>query len=143
MTCCSRVLIVILSILMLTAFSACQTPKKRKAEERRAAIEDAVTGQVSYRERIALPPGAMVTIRLHDVTDSVLIAEQGLDDPGQVPITFRVEYDSTLIQPRHTYQLSGEIRVNGELWFQSTDVYEVITGGSPQHVVLGLRSVDR
>jgi putative lipoprotein len=33
-----------------------------------AAEEIAVTGEVSYRERIALPPNAVLTVRLLDVS---------------------------------------------------------------------------
>ena len=57
-----------------------------------------VTGSVTYRERIALPPSAVVTVKLVDVSladaPSVLIAEQVIRTEGrQVPFEFALDYD--------------------------------------------------
>ena len=57
----------------------------------------AVTGTVTYRERIALPPeGVVVTIKVEDVSradaPAVTIGEQIIENPGhQVPIPFEIE----------------------------------------------------
>ena len=56
-----------------------------------------VTGTVTYRERIALSPQAVVEVKLEDVSRAdaaaVTIGEQTITNPGQVPIDFEIEYD--------------------------------------------------
>jgi putative lipoprotein len=51
-----------------------------------------VTGTLTYRERIALPPGAVAEVWLLDTSladaPSVEIAHQRIDDPGNPPIPF-------------------------------------------------------
>ena len=61
-----------------------------------------VTGTVTYRERIALPPDAVVEIKLLDVSPmdvaATLIAEQAIIPQHQVPIAFALPYTrSTLM----------------------------------------------
>ena len=55
-----------------------------------------VSGSVTYRERLALSPGAKLVVELRDVSyqdaAAPLIARQTISDPGQVPIKFKVEY---------------------------------------------------
>jgi len=95
----------------------------------------AVTGTVTYLERIAMPQGAVVTVRLEDVSRAdvaaVLLGQQVITAPGQVPVAYRVEYDSGSIDARNTYTVRAEIRVNGQLWATSTQAYLVITRGHP------------
>ena len=68
-----------------------------------AAEEVAVTGEVSYRERIALPPNAALTVRLLDVSladaPETVVAEQTIDPAGQVPINFEIKFDSAVSNP--------------------------------------------
>ena len=95
----------------------------------------AVTGTVTYRERIAMPPGAVVTVRLEDVSladaAAVPVADQVITNPGNVPVPYSVEYDSMMINPVRTYAVRAEIRVGATLWATTTSSYPVITGGSP------------
>ena len=57
-----------------------------------AAAPASLRGSVSYRERIALPPGATVTVRLIDVSladaPSQTIAETTIRPRGKVPVPF-------------------------------------------------------
>jgi putative lipoprotein len=95
----------------------------------------AVTGTVTYLERIAMPQGAVVTVRLEDVSvadvAAVLLDQQVITAPGNVPVPYRVEYDSGSIDERHTYAVRAEIRVGGQLWATTTQSHLVITGGHP------------
>jgi putative lipoprotein len=95
----------------------------------------AVTGTVTYLERIAMPQGAIVTVRLQDVSladvSAVLLAEQVITNPGNVPVPYRVEYDGTLINPARNYAVRADIRVGGTLWATTTRSYPVITRGNP------------
>ena len=98
-----------------------------------------VTGSVTYRERLALTPGATLVVELRDVSyadaPAPLIARQTISGPGQVPIKFEVEYSRDDINPRNTYGLSARIvESNGRLAFTNDTAYDVITRGNPDKV---------
>ncbi len=99
----------------------------------------AVTGTVTYRERLALSPGAELVMELRDVSyvdaAAPLIARQTISNPGQVPITFRVEYNRDDVDPRNTYGISARvIEADGRLAFTNDTAYDVITRGNPSKV---------
>jgi putative lipoprotein len=94
-----------------------------------AAEQVSITGEVFYRERIALPPTAVLTVRLSDVSladapESVL-AEQKIDPAGQVPIKFEIKVDPAVFQPMMSYALSARITVDNTLWFTNDERYSV------------------
>lgn len=95
----------------------------------------AVTGDVLYRERIAMPPGAVVKVQVADVSKADapadVIGEQLIDNPGNVPVKFSIPYDGGRIQPGNTYAVSARIEVNGKLMWISTTHIPVITNGNP------------
>ena len=98
-----------------------------------------VTGTVTYRERIALTPGAVVSVQLRDTSlmdvASELIAEQVITNPGQVPISFEVRYNKDDINPRNTYSIQARItESDGRLAFINDTAYDVITRGNPTRV---------
>ena len=98
-----------------------------------------VSGMVTYRERIALTPGASLVVELRDVSladaAAPLIARQTIADPGQVPINFKVEYSSDDIDSRHTYAIQARIiESDGRLAFINDMAYNVITRGNTDHV---------
>ncbi len=98
-----------------------------------AAAPASLRGTVAYRERIALPPGATVTVRLIDVSladaPSRTIAETTIRPRGQVPVPFVLRYNDRDIRPRRSYALSAEIRDRDRLLFTTTTRYSVLTGG--------------
>ena len=106
-----------------------------------------VSGTVTYRERIALSPGAVVTVRLVDTSyadgPSELIGEQVIPDPGRIPIDFRVPYSRDAIDPRNTYSISVRIEeTDGRLAFVNDTAYDVITRGNPTRVDMVLVMVE-
>lgn len=82
-----------------------------------------VTGQITYRERIALPPTAQVEIQLSDVSlmdaPSRTIAQQRFTADGrQVPFAFSLTVDQRPLDPRHSYAVSARITdASGRLMF--------------------------
>lgn len=80
-----------------------------------------ITGDLAYRERIALPESAVATVSLLDVSladaPSRTLAEQVIDPAGQIPIGFVLEVDAAAIEAGHTYALAARIEVEGEVWF--------------------------
>jgi len=97
-----------------------------------------VTGTVTYREKIALTPEATVTVQLVDVSradaPAITIGEQVIENPGQVPISFEIEYDPSAIDQRFTYAVQVRIMEGDKLAFINDTAYHVITRDSPTHV---------
>jgi uncharacterized lipoprotein YbaY len=97
----------------------------------------AVTGTVTYLQRIALASGSVVTVRLQDVSradaPAVVLGEQVITTTGQqVPIPFSIAYDPATIVPTNTYSVAARITgPDGTLLFTSTTANLVITQGRP------------
>jgi uncharacterized lipoprotein YbaY len=104
-----------------------------------------ISGTVSYREGVAMPPGAVLTISLLDTSradaPSELVAEVVLDDPGNGPIDFELAYDPAVIDDRHTYAVRTTIEVDGALRWTSTSAHLVVTNGQPTRVEVPLTRV--
>ena len=100
----------------------------------------AVTGSVTYRERIALPPTAQIEVTLADVSladaPSRTLAEQVTPLEGRgPPYTFNLAYDPAEIRENHSYAVRAEIRdPEGRLRFTTDTRHSVITGGAPMSV---------
>jgi uncharacterized lipoprotein YbaY len=95
-----------------------------------------LTGTVTYRQRMALPPGSVVEVQLQDVSkaDAVaeVIASQTITTTGEnVPIPFTLTYDPAQIDPRYTYALSVHVTVDGQLRWRNAERYVVLTRGAP------------
>lgn len=93
----------------------------------------AVSGTVSYRQRIALPPEALITVLLVDVSladaPAQVISEQVITAGGQQPpFPFELSYNPRTYDPARTYALQARIESNGELLFTTTSQYRVLTG---------------
>jgi uncharacterized lipoprotein YbaY len=98
-----------------------------------------VTGVVTYTRRIALPPNAVVSVALRDVSradaPAVTLGEQIVETEGrQVPIPFEIPYDPSAIDPTHRYAVSARITVDGELRYLNTSANLVLTYGYPSRV---------
>ncbi|MBZ9705165.1 YbaY family lipoprotein [Mesorhizobium sp. ESP7-2] len=105
------------------------------------AAEKAVKGEVIYRERIALPPSAVLSVELADVSladaPAKIIGQQKIEPAGQVPISFEIKFDPSIIRPRMTYALQARITVDGRLMFISDVRHQLdpLTD-APQTIVL-------
>lgn len=93
-----------------------------------------ITGTVAYRERIALPPNSIVTVRLEDATKADapagLIAESKfVSGRSQVPLSFKLNYVDSAIQPNYRYFVRATIHSGGNLIYTSTQAYPVISNG--------------
>jgi len=119
--------------------------KLQKATD--AASAGVVSGTVAYRERIAMPENAVLTMQLQDVSladaPAKVIAEQKFTFAGhQVPLPFELHYDAAKIDPQHTYTLSARITVSEQLMFMNTTAYRVITQGNPMKADILLQMVE-
>jgi len=101
-----------------------------------------ITGTVSYRQRIALTPDAVITVTLEDTSladaPAQIIGQQTITNPGQVPVPFSISYDPSKIIPNHTYAVRAQISDQERVMFRTTSAYLVITQGHPTQVDLVL-----
>ena len=99
--------------------------------------EATITGTVTYRQRIALPDDAIITVKLQDVSKAdvaaTLLGEQIIKTEGQqVPIPYEVTYDELEIDDRLSYSVSARIvDGTGKLLFISDTHTPVITRDNP------------
>ena len=100
-----------------------------------------ITGQATYRERIALPPEAIFEAVLEDISQAsaVRIADIRMTNPGPPPIAFTLRYDAEKIDPTHRYHVRARILEGERAIFTTEEAYPVITAGHATEVVLRLR----
>jgi putative lipoprotein len=104
--------------------------------------EDAasITGTVYYRERIALPPGVLVTVRLEDVSlqdaPSELIGQTRFPATKGPPYEFVLRYDPALVDERNSYALRATLTLDGKLMFTSTRHYPAFADGRPVEILV-------
>jgi len=103
------------------------------------AAQASVSGTVLSLQRSALPPNAVLSVQLLDMTRanaaSVLLAEQTIRTNGrQMPLNFEILYDPALVQENHRYAIRARILINGAIALSSPQTYPVITAGNPSRV---------
>ena len=112
-----------------------------RAAEQNAA---AVTGTAFYRQRIAMPEGAVFEAVLLDVSRmdvaATTIGSTRIENPGNVPIAFEIAYDPTKIDERMSYSVRATIHVGDRLWATTDQHYPVLTrsGGNEVELLLQL-----
>jgi uncharacterized lipoprotein YbaY len=107
-----------------------------------------VTGTVLYRQRIALPPAAVVQVTLQDISQreapARLLAREIIPAAGrQLPIPFALAYDTDGIDSRSTYAVAARITSQGKLLFINRTAHLVITRDSPSVIEVLVEPVDR
>jgi uncharacterized lipoprotein YbaY len=95
-----------------------------------------LTGTVTYLQRIALPPDAVIDVQLQDVSlqdvpATVIASERYIAEGRQVPFPFELTYDPAGIDPKHTYAVAARITVDGKLRWINTQHLGVLTRGAP------------
>ena len=83
-------------------------------------------GQVTYRERIALPDLATLEIQLADQTLPSLpprLDGKFAIGPGQVPLAFTLNFDEAIIIPDHSYALIASISAQNRLLYRNFEPY--------------------
>ncbi|MHB0957726.1 MAG: YbaY family lipoprotein [Pirellulaceae bacterium] len=116
-------------------------PADRRSDPSRDAT---LIGTVALGRAGQLPQGAVLTIRLLDITDprSALrpVAQRTYRDLGPLPIPFELSYDPEDIAPRRRYGLQAAVTVNGIPSFRTRDTYEVFTDSTSRRIDMMLES---
>jgi len=81
-----------------------------------------ISGTITYRERMALPRDAIVTVRLEEAGGTVgdLVSELKFSPRGkQVPLKFSMSYEDDSPRTYNRYQVVATIHSNGQLLYQT------------------------
>ncbi len=132
----------LLSFAFVFLFIAC-SPKNKSLD---MAVLNDLSGTINYRARIALPPGAVIDVKLQDVSradaPATVLAEQQIVTQGeQVPIPFRLEYNPADIQPGHRYSVGVRIEIDGKLRWITQTMHPVINDGPAEAVEVWVEQV--
>ncbi len=91
-----------------------------------------IEGEVFYRERMMLPPGAEVEVQLQDISRADALATvmaTVIQRPESgPPYPFAIEYDPGTIDPRMRYALRATISLGDKLLFTSTEYIDPFAG---------------
>ena len=128
-----KALILITSLVSFGLLVGCQATSETSASQEVVAENtQVISGTVSYRERIALPENAVVTVTLEDISladapSSVIATQEFTTDGKQVPFAFELSYDNNKIKANHRYNMRATIHVDGKLRFTTDTIKSVIT----------------
>lgn len=87
-----------------------------------------ISGTVNYQARVALPPTAVLTMRLMDITNAespVVLTERSFSNPGNPPMNFELPYPFGGITAQRRYVIEARIEVEGRLRFYSMEAHAV------------------
>jgi heat shock protein HslJ len=110
-----------------------------------AAMAQSIEGTATYRERMALPAGAVFEAVLEDVSradaPAETIAQTRIPSPGNPPIAFTIAYAPGKIVAGRRYNVRARILVDDKVLFATDIATPVLAGGSPSKVSLMMRRV--
>lgn len=97
-----------------------------------------IEGTLAYRERIALPNDAVITVTLEDISLAdapaiVLNTQTFIADGAQAPFNFKLSYDPSKIIATHRYGVRANIKVQNQLRFTTDTTNLVITDPNQTH----------
>lgn len=109
------------------------------------ASADTLEGTAMIRERIALPPGTIFEAVIADIAradaPATVIGRTVIENPGQPPIDFAIDYDPASLDPRGLYALRATLRREGQLLFTTDTITRVLQEGGPEHLEVLLKMV--
>lgn len=93
-----------------------------------------VSGTIAIRQKVALPPDAVLTVTLADASladaPARVLSQKAVRTEGkQPPYNFVLSYNPADIKPNARILLSSAITVNGQLMFITDTVQTVVTQG--------------
>ncbi|SFL85259.1 YbaY family lipoprotein [Marinobacter zhejiangensis] len=128
----AKTLVVVLwGVLMLAGCASLQSGDSGGKGESATAETYRITGSVTYRERIPLPPKSVVTVTLEDISIADRPAERLAEETiqagrHQVPIKFALYVDPARLQDNHRYGVRATIRdVRGNLLWTTDTTHSI------------------
>jgi len=136
---------IVSGVAVAVALSACagkstntqtveQNPNANAAAAQPAVQQPMVSGSVWIRQKVALPPDAVLTVTLSDASladaPSRVLSQKAVRTEGkQAPFSFALPYNPADIQPNARILLSAAITQNGKLLFITDTFQSVINHG--------------
>ncbi|WP_368563915.1 YbaY family lipoprotein [Pseudoxanthomonas sp. UTMC 1351] len=112
----------ILLMAGVIAMAGCQSNQSDTPKPAEPDAPPAIQGHAIYRERIAAPPGATLTVQLidnqlADTPEAVIAMTQVYDAKGP-PFAFALPFDAGKLRENGSYGLHASLRdAEGTLWF--------------------------
>ena len=104
-----------------------------------------ITGTATWRERMVLPPSAVFEATLEDISradaPASVLGRTRIENPGNPPILFRIDFDPAAIQARHRYAVRARVTVDDRLMFTTDTVQSVFGPEQVTQVELLLKRV--
>jgi putative lipoprotein len=126
-------------LVMLTALGLAACGEREADMSGEPATVARIEGNVMYRERMMLPPGAEVEVQLQDISKAdagaTVLATVLITPQSGPPYNFAIEYDPSTIDPRMRYALRATISRGERLLFSSTDYIDPFKGNPVEIVV--------
>jgi putative lipoprotein len=116
----ARALLLIMAAWSALLLTGCAITRDNEPTPSMATI----SGTIAYRERVALPPDALVRLAIADVTvpdaPARVIANLNFATEGrQVPLPFALRFDAGRLDPSRVYTVSVRIEQGARLLFVS------------------------
>ena len=109
------------------------------------ASADEITGTVTYRERLMMPPDAVLEVQMQDTSladaPAETLATYRVENPGAPPYDFAFTYDPAAIDAARSYTLRATIHRGDRLMMTTDTVYPVLTQGGGTHADMLLKMV--
>ena len=95
----------------------------------RLRLENEKDDDILVPDLLTMPDGAFLRVRLIDLTTpdtpTRVQAEAPIAKPGQVPLTFTLNFDDRALVRGNQHALIAEISAGLELWFHNTEPYRL------------------
>ncbi|MFC3394809.1 YbaY family lipoprotein [Brenneria rubrifaciens] len=109
-------------------------PVTSTSSQNPAVSMPAVSGTVNIRQRIALPPNAVLTVTvsdasLSDAPSKVIIQRATRTNGKQAPFRFSLPYNPADIKPNARILLSAAIAIDNRIVMVTENVLPVVTNG--------------
>lgn len=121
-----------LALAFLLAATTLAPPARAQTDAAKAVT---VSGQITYRQRIALAPDSVATVSLRDISLADAPSKVVVDASytgHQVPIPFELAIAGDLLDPRHSYSVSASIRGADGALLWTTDTVIPVDPTQPQ-----------
>lgn len=119
----------VLAVLAMLA-GGCSPEKKENAPP----VWTAVTGVAMYHQRVTMPAGTVLTVRVVETAasktaDSPVMGEQVVNDLRVLPARFQIPIDLNKIDEKGTYVVTVTVANGGKPLFVNRSIYPVLTRG--------------
>lgn len=99
-----------------------------------------VSGSVLFLERIALPPGAVLTVRLLDVgradAPAMVLAAASYEVSGQIPVPYALTFDALDLAPQASLTIWARLRTAVGTWQTDTRHWVDLKSGADVEVIV-------